>query len=304
MCCFFIDLRLHLCYNRYINYFEVLTMISKLNELIKIVKNIPLAQQDEILNKLRKEINVTEKKIECCHHCGIIGDFIKFGKKDNKQRYKCNSCKKTFMSRTGTAFSNSHSSENEWKEVILDTLSGISLRKTAKRLEIGLSRVQRMRHLILNSIETYTENSETQLEGTIEIDDTYILESVKGMKIGENYHRSARKHGAKASKRGLSNEYVSVNVAVSRDGNSYSKSVNTSRPTIENVKSVFENKINQESMIYCDGDKSFKSVFSEIASVQIIEDKLKQNKEEHINSVNGFHAQIKNKINNVYVAVK
>lgn len=278
-------------------------MISKLNELMKIIKNLPLSKHDEILERLKKEITITEKKVENCHHCGVVGEFIKFGKKNNKQRYKCKSCNKIFTSATGTAFNYSHSTESEWREIIIDTLSGVSLRKSSKRLEIPRGRVITMRHLILNLIETYTENSETKLEGTIEIDDTYVLESVKGVKIGENYHRKPRKHGASANKRGLSNEYVSINVAVSRDGSSYSKSVNTSRPTIKDVKSVFESKINENSLIYCDGDKSFKSVFSEIANVEVVEGKFKQNKEKHINSVNGFHSQIKNKINNVYHGV-
>jgi len=278
-------------------------MISKLSEMIKTIKNLPLNKHDSILKQLQSLIEVEQKEIECCHHCGVVDDFVKYGIKNNKQRYKCKSCNKIFTEHTGTAFNYTHSTKSEWNEVILDTLDGVSLRKTAKRLDISVNRVFSMRHLILNSIETYTENSSNTLDGEIEIDDTYLLESVKGMKIGENYHRKPRKHGAVASKRGISNEYVSVNVAVSRDGNSYSKSVNTSRPTISNVRDVFESKINKNSSVFCDGDKSFVNVFNDIASnVQIVDNK-KQNNIEHINNVNGFHSQLKNRINNIYHGV-
>jgi len=277
-------------------------MISKLNELIKTVKNLPLNKHDSVLAQLLSMINVEAKDVDCCHHCGVVDKFVKYGVKNSKQRYKCKDCNKIFTAHTGTALSYSRSSDVEWREIIEDTLSGVSTRKTAKRLNISRYKVLRVRHLILNVIEIYTEKSDNKLDGEVEVDDTYLLESVKGMKIGKNYHRRARKHGAKSRKRGISHEYVSVNCAVSRDGNTYSKSVNTARPTIENVKNVFENRISENSIIFCDGDRSFINVFSDMTNIAVV-DRERQEKYRHINTVNGFHSQLKGFINDRYHGV-
>lgn len=53
-----------------------------------------------------------------CPHCGVIGDYCKWGKtKERRVRYHCNACKKTFTTRTGTMRHRTRLSDKEWKEL-------------------------------------------------------------------------------------------------------------------------------------------------------------------------------------------
>jgi hypothetical protein len=67
-----------------------------------------------------------------------------------------------------------------------------------------------MRHQILSCLEQYLKKTPVRLSGVCEADETYLPESVKGKRILPDYHRKARKHGAVASQRGLSDEYLCI----------------------------------------------------------------------------------------------
>jgi hypothetical protein len=92
-----------------------------------------------------------------------------------------------------------------------------------------------MRHKILLSLETEEERTPTVLDGVCELDETYVLESRKGSPIPADFRRKARKHGAIAQKRGLSNEYISICTGVERDGKAFSKALNRSEASKEEI---------------------------------------------------------------------
>lgn len=110
--------------------------------------------------------------------------------------------------------------------MIRDTVEGISIDKTPASLELAHSTVFNMRHRILHCLEQSILNSSMELEGSHEADETYILESVKGRKIPEGYHRKPRKHGSKATKGDISNEYICVCIIVDGDNKCTATAVN------------------------------------------------------------------------------
>lgn len=59
------------------------------------------------------------------------------------------------------------------------------------------------------------------LSGVVEFDETFVLDCYKGAPVPESAGRKARKHGAKASKRGISNEYVAICTGIQRDGSAF-----------------------------------------------------------------------------------
>ena len=187
-----------------------------------------------------------------------------------------------------------------WKQVTRDTLNGVSLDKTAMDLGTTHNAVFNMRHKILSTVESAEKLEPTILCGVCEVDDTYVLESVKGTKIPEDYYREPRKHGAKASKPGISNEYVSIMAGVSRDGQIYTKTANRAVPSKTEVEDIFDGHIGPESLILCDGAKGIGSL-SKIAEVSNV--KNEKGSFYHINTVNGFHSFIKTRHNNVYHGV-
>lgn len=202
-----------------------------LKDLIGLAKEIPERYFEEAFEKL-KEIKEkaeseeeAESKIKSCPHCGSI-TVVRNGKRNGRQAYMCRDCSKTFVETTGSAIANSHGGESVWRQVIRDTVEGVSLDNTADSLDLHHQTVFNMRHKILLCLENELMACPVVLDGVCELDETYVLESVKGRKIPEGYHRKARKRGGKVSKRGVSNEQICIQTAATGDGRFIALTVN------------------------------------------------------------------------------
>ena len=85
------------------------------------------------------------------------------------------------MSSSGAIMENSHYGEEIWSEAVADTLDGfVSIEETAQRLGMSHDAAFHMRHKILMSIEAREKASPSQLGGISELDETYVLERLKG----------------------------------------------------------------------------------------------------------------------------
>lgn len=262
-----------------------------LKDLIGLTKELPEKYFEETYEKL-KEIKdkaeaekEEESKIKLCPHCGSRG-IVRNGKRNGHQAYICRNCDKTFVQTTGSAIANSHSGDTVWKQVIRDTVNGISLDNTADSLDLHHSTVFNMRHKILVCLENEISASPVALEGVCELDETYVLESEKGRKFPENYHRKPRKRGGKASKRGLSDEQICIQTAATGEGKFIALTVNRAVPTKDEIQQVFTDRITDDTTIICDGNSNYE-VFSEQCTVAHVK---------HPNKVNGFHSFKKERI--------
>jgi len=274
-------------------------MDSEIAKLTRLIKKLPEGRVGEVVEMVEKIIEEnTPKETPDCPHCEASANLVvRFGKNGDKQRYRCNSCGRYFSDGTKSAAASSRYGEAVWKQVIRDTLTGVSLDGTAKSLSVTHSTAFHMRHKILCLAETAQALKNTELTGVCEIDDTYVLESVKGTKIPEDYHREPRKHGAKASKRGISAEQISIMTGISRDGPILTKTVNRATPRKEDVTAVFNGHIGKSTLVLCDGAKSIASLrdVAEVSNVKNDPDSFY-----HINNVNGYHSFIKRRQNNIY----
>jgi len=257
-----------------------------LKDIIGTVKELPEECFEEALEKLREIKEKADKEKESapvsCVKCGGV-NVLRNGKRNNRQAYICKDCKKTFVQTATSAVAHSHSSETVWKQVIRDTVEGIPIDKTADSLDLTHTTVFNMRHKILHCVEQAIFDSPVDLNGVCETDETYVLESVKGRKIPADYHRKPRKHGAKASKRGISDEYVCVCASVSEEGKNMAVAINRATPSSQEILDVFGDKVSENTVILCDGNKSY----------NILEDKCTVASTGRINKVNGFHSFIK-----------
>lgn len=270
--------------------------IAKLNRLIKKLPEGRIEEVIEIVEKIIEES--TPKEVPSCPHCEASSNLVvRYGKNGDSQRYRCNSCTKYFSDGTKSAIASSRCGEVAWKQVIRDTINGVSIDNTATILSLTHATVFNMRHKILSVAEKVNKLEKTELTGVCEIDDTYVLESVKGTKIPDDYYRAPRKHGAKASKRGLSQEQISIMAGVSRDGAILTKTVNRATPSKEDVTAVFDGHIGKSTLVLCDGTKSV-SALSDVVEVSNV--KNERDSFYHINNVNGYHSFIKMRQNNIY----
>jgi len=235
-------------------------MAITLKDLIGLNKDLPeecLEEAFETLKEIKEkaEAEKESKPVECIR-CGS-DKVVRNGKQKGRQYYHCKACGKAFTETATSAIAHSHSGKTVWKQVIQDTVDGISLDKTARSLDLSHSTVFHMRHKILYCVEQALLDADGMLEGVHEADETYVLESVKGRKIPEEYHRKPRKHGAKASKTGLSKEYICVCTGVGADNHCMAAAVNRATPSKAEIEQVFGEKVTADTVILCDGNKQY-----------------------------------------------
>ena len=87
---------------------------------------------------------------------------------------------------------------DEFVEICIDTLTMVPIHKTTARLN---------RSKFLSMLEKYLESEKIQLSGTIECDETYVLESSSGSSLN---HRKVHHRGEPSRFRGISHEQICV----------------------------------------------------------------------------------------------
>ena len=265
-------------------------IMATMAELIAIAKEMPeshLAEAVERLREIKDKADQEENEASgsACPHCGS-GKIVRNGRKCGKQAYLCRNCGKSYVSTTKSAIENSRSGKAVWKQVISDTVDGIAIDKTADNLILSHNTVFDMRHKILYAIEQSLIEYPVALSGVCEADETYVLESMKGRKIQDGYHRKARKHGAVAAKRGISGEYICVCTSVTGEAKNVSLAVNRATPSKQEILDVFGARVSEDTVVLCDGNQSYNA----------LEDKCTVATTKRINKVNGFHSFIKERL--------
>ena len=125
------------------------------------------------------------------------------------QRYRCQTCRRTFNALTGTALARLRK-KDKWLGFSGALVASQPLRQAAATLGVHRNTTLRWRHRFLASLKA---DRAATLQGITEADETYFLQSHKGCR---KLDRLPRRRGGKASKPGLSNEQVCVLVARDR----------------------------------------------------------------------------------------
>jgi transposase-like protein len=260
-----------------------------IKDVLGLAKELPEDKLKEAFERLKELKDQAEREKESapvkCLNCGSE-HVVRNGKRHGRQAYICKECGKSFVQTSTSAIAWSHSSETVWKQVIRDTVEGVALDKTAQDLALSHVTVFNMRHKILYAVEQAVLSAPIKLNGVCEADETYVLESVKGSKIPEDYHRGARKHGAKASKPGLSNEYICVCTSVDDYNNCTAEAVNRATPSKTEIEQIFGEKITENTIILCDGNQNY----------DVLNDRCTVAHTERVNRVNSFHTMFKERL--------
>lgn len=191
-----------------------------------------------------------------------------------------------------------------WKQVIRDTVDGVPIDRTAGNLELHHETVFNMRHKILYCLEQEEIRNPTRLVGVCEADETYLLDSYKGKKLAPDIGHKPRKHGAVATKPGLSKEYVCVCAGVERDGRAISLAVNRSTASKEDIDQVFGDRVSNKTVVLSDGAKGY-GILEKDGKCTVLNAKASDDSFFNINTVNGYHSFIKDRNRNAHsVATK
>ena len=246
-----------------------------------------------IFNTIMESVHSDKKKTELydCPYCSGK-KVIRYGKKHGKQRFLCKECHKTYITTTNTVMAMSHQSKAIWDAMIDDTINGNALSYSEERLKISHQVAFNMRHKILLELESITSANPKMLEDVSELDETFVLECYKGKQLPDSVERPARKHGAKAQKRGISNEYVCICTGAQRKSKVIIKAVNRAKPSTEEVAKVFKDHIADGTLLLTDGLRSY-SILETLADCSIKNVENEKTSFYNLNTVNNLHSVIK-----------
>jgi transposase-like protein len=144
-----------------------------------------------------------------CPHCSSP-ETVKRGKARGVQRYKCNSCERTFSPFTGTPF-NRLRGKTKLITLAACMADGLSLEKTAERLGCSVTSAFHLRH---KALALPNKQKPTAMSGVVEADETFFSLSYKGQRGG--LPRTSKKRGGIIKKTGEGAEKVAVLVAQQR----------------------------------------------------------------------------------------
>lgn len=175
------------------------------------------AQCGLVLERIQKlEAEVTSKRLieerltqsPQCPHCQQTR-IVRFGETPTgQQRFRCNDCRRTFTALTGTPFNFLHDKDKLLLHAACMS-EGLSIRKTAKTVELTVDRAFRWRHRMLDFL---AGQKPTGLTGVVEADETMFRRSYKGQR--QNMPRAAKKRARPG--KDVEDERVPVVIAMQR----------------------------------------------------------------------------------------
>ncbi|MDA8361430.1 MAG: IS1595 family transposase [Gammaproteobacteria bacterium] len=247
------------------------------------------AEIDQMAGRVRA-VEIIESRMDestGCPHCGSH-HRVRNGSANGLQRYRCKGCRRTFNALTGTPLARLHQ-RGKWAAHMQALIDGLTLDGVADRLSICHDTAFRWRHRFL---ETQQSIQAKKLNGLVEADQTYMLESNKGKKVVD---RKPRKRGGKAKKRGLSKEQVPILVVRDRSGATLSTRLEADNA--DTITKVMEWRLASDAILCTDSSKTLAAVAKRMnvphrpvnlaAGVRVIERVF------HVQNVNAFDSRLK-----------
>ena len=219
------------------------------------IDGLTASQKVELLNILQYEIDVPKfdmlnsssnnvSKIECpnCTNSKVVGH----GTYKGRGRYMCKSCGKSFNDYTGTAISGIKKVD-KFQSYLKLILESVSIRVAAKKLDLNIKTILDWRHKIASSLE---DINGSKFSGIVECDDKLVNINEKGSRI---LNRKAFKRPSdRKTKRGISDDKISIIVATDRKGNPTMKIAKRGRIDTNSVQKSIGDLMNSDNILCSD----------------------------------------------------
>ena len=271
------------------------TEIRKLTTAIAKLSAAELSTVKKALAKREKRVETQIVEAEMadavkeCPHCGSK-DLKSAGSKGGRKRFKYKGCTKTFNGFTGTPLAGLHTPDRFLANARC-MVDGMTVRQTAAKLGLHVETAFHWRHRFLKSLDGMQPK---RLQGFVEADETFFLESFKGQKKG--IPRPSKKRGTPAAKRGLSKEKITVLVARERANGATLTKVLPSRKG-RDISAALAPKLASDTVLLTDGATAYRAVGKARAGVEIRSvpphPKHKTVGPNHINNVNAYDMRLK-----------
>lgn len=189
-----------------------------------------------------------------CPYCHQNDWIIKSGFTKTKiQRYLCKECNKKFIVSTNTLCYHSKLSFGDWQLYFECMSDGLSIRKTAAKMDKNKNTIFAMRHKVLNALSVFRESIE--LSGEIQADEFSIPINFKGMKQS-NMPRYSKKRKSASKK---VNHKVCVLGAIDENDNQYLEIVCNGEITSNDIEKSLGTKINNGTLLITDCRSAYES---------------------------------------------
>lgn len=270
--------------------FDALSQGEKL-ALFEAIKDTLFPEPRLQLDKVAEEVRDSRFSTGlACVHCGSKA-VKRNGTYRSRQRYLCKDCGKSFNDITASPLAGTRYPD-KWLQFIEYLLDGLTLPKIAKLLHIHVSTAFFWRHKVLLALRSLGHDA---LNGIVESDETFFLESHKGRKPVT--FRKPRKRGGVAKQRGISKEQVCVVVAIDRDGDVVSQSAGRGRITATEIDAVLGSHLAPGSLLCTDSSKNYlafarmKGLHHEVINVR--KGVYVRKGIYHVQHVNAYHKRLK-----------
>jgi len=238
---------------------------------------------DEIIALIERKQN--DKP--ACPYCEAT-ELYHWGKASELQRYRCRQCSRTFNALTGTPLARLRHKE-KWFEYEQTMVQGLSIRKSANSCGITSNTSFKWRHRFL---QIPASRQPSKMNGIVEADETYFLESFKGQR---RLPRPARKRGSKAVKKGTSKEQVPVLVVRDRHGETADCVLQGT--STQQIEPVLIPLLNKDVILCTDGMPTYKQIARQANivhhPVNIAAGQRVVNNIYHIQNVNAYDSRLK-----------
>lgn len=240
--------------------------------------------------ELKVDPRVAAQDVEVCPKCGtahpkvVRSGFAGSG----KQMFRCASCGRRFTYDSGRLTWYSHQNADQWKTLILDTFSGQSLRSTGQRIGVDVETAFNMRHRLMCTLEKILDGE--VLSGKVELDETYVDSSRKGVDCGRDVGFGTV---VQTVKRGLSRQKVCILSGVDDEGHSFARAYSCGSPS-QNTTLRLASNLGQCSSVTTDETVAYERLLESNGCFhRVCQDCRDHKAEVNLNRISSFHSMIK-----------
>ena len=273
------------------NIIKTLTQEEKAELALMLNQELKAPTTDLFLSSLNSDQKIL------CPHCKS-NDIYGHGVYKGRKRYKCKDCKKTFNDFTGTAISGIKKTV-EFNKYITLVVESVAIRKASSIIGVNMKTIFDWRHKLLSSMSSMNGLA---FSGIVECDDKQLDINNKG---NRNLNRKPYKRPSdRYTKRGVSNDKVSIMVATDRKGNPTMQIAKIGRIDTSSIENTIGGLIGEDNILCSDSHPSIIAWAKEkqlehhtfIASKHV---KDKCYHVQHVNSMDSFYERWIRRFNGV-----
>jgi transposase-like protein len=228
----------------------------------------------------------------CCPGCGNARCY-RHGFANDLQRYRCCACGRTFNDLTGTPLARLRH-KAKWLAYSQVLLNSLPVRKAADRVGVHRNTAFRWRHRFLHWVKL---DRPALLNGIVEADETFLLESQKGSRT---LHRPARRRGGRAAKRGVSSELDCILVARDREGRTVDAVTGRGALTAAQLDRDLLPRLDRQALLVSDSHAAYRAfarkhrIAHETVNLRAgVRTRRLGNLAIHVQNVNAYHQRFK-----------